>query len=228
MRKALVVALLVLPIAANAAVLLDNLKITDQQLYFTGNGNWIGGSGVFGNNNDLQLADDFKTDGTNTVLTSLTVDFLTFGVGPATQALVEVFPISGGAPQEVPLYTGTLNVSGANFNDTLFGLVGKRYTAALPNWALAANTSYYISMQPIGADWGYSPRGNIIFGGDSYLRDGGVDHGNGYAGGYGTNDFRSANAMGFGAGDVSMKVEAIPEPASMLLLGLAGLLIRRR
>jgi O-acetylhomoserine/O-acetylserine sulfhydrylase-like pyridoxal-dependent enzyme len=59
MRKALVIALLVLPLAASADVIYDSLKIADQQLYDSGNGNWIGGMQVFGSNNDLQLADDF-------------------------------------------------------------------------------------------------------------------------------------------------------------------------
>jgi hypothetical protein len=231
MRKALIVALLVLPIAASADVLLDNLKIVDTQAYVNGNGNWEDSTNFFGAYMDLQLADDFNA-GAAAQLTKLTYDFLTFGGPNPSTARVEVFEIVGGKPKETPLHQGILNITlDKQFTDTLFGLVGKRFSAVLPNWAVTPGTSYYISMQPQGRDdWGYTPRaGSMNFGGDAYLRDGGVDHGNGGQGGYGTNDFVAAGSLFPPAGDGSMRVEGIvPEPASMLLLGLAGLLIRRR
>jgi len=225
MRKALVIALLVLPLAASADVIYDSLNIANNQLYDSGNGNWIGGISVLGANSDLQLADNF-TLSQNMTITDVTFDFVTFGVQNPGTAMVEIFQNVGGVPSNSPVYSATVGANVSNWNDTLFFLSGRRVHASV-NAPLAAG-NYFVSLQGISGDWGYTVRDLNNPPVDSYGRDAGGHHGNGYQGGYGTTNWVSMNSLGYGAGDSSMKIEGVvPEPASLLLLGLATLLRRR-
>lgn len=208
-------------------VIYSTLNFVDTQNYNAGNGNAYSGIGVFGGLNDLMLCDDFKTTADN-VLTQVTGDYVTFfGGTPANGLQVDVLQDLGGAPGAV-IASQTVAVSAASsYTDTIFGLAGRRLTGDV-NIPLAANTSYYIMIQPVdlssGGDWYYQIRntGSAI-GGDAYGRDGGRG-----AGGYGTTKWTSMSALGFGRGDSGMEVRAVPAPGALALLGLGGLAAARR
>jgi len=218
---------------ASADVLVDNQSIFYTNNYSQANGNAIGGSAIFGSPIDLQVVDDFVVPaGFGYNITSYSGNWATFFAGtPAGVGYAEIFA-GGGAPPEVPLYAGVVPVSGGGFvGYDAFGLASVDVTFDLTGLGAAlAPGSYYISVQPMGPDWGYQYIANMAQGGDAYFRDGGVDHGNGYFGGYGSNDFfPSINFNGY-MGTMSFKVEGtvVPAPAGLATLGLAGLVASRR
>lgn len=209
-------------------VIYSTLSFADNQTYDNGNGNAWSGTAVFGAPSDLQLCDDFSTTGDN-VLTHVTADYVTFlGGTPAGGLQVDIFTDNAGVPSEAAIFSTTVPVTSASsFTDTLFGLAGRRLGADV-NIPLAANTSYYIMIQPVdltsGGDWYYQLVDNQSFnGGDRYMRDGG--RGNP---GYGWNTWVSGGNSGFGAGDSGMEIRAIPAPGALALLGLGGLAAARR
>jgi hypothetical protein len=208
-------------------VIYSTLNIADNQLQDAGNGNAYSGQGLFGFIYDLQLCDDFKTTNDN-VLCQVTNDSLTFfGGTPANGLQVDVYTHTGSGPGSL-VSTGTYPVTAASsFSDTIFGLAGRRLTADV-NIPLAANTDYYIMIQPVdltsSGDWYYQVRDlNSAIGGDAHLRDGGRA-----AGGYGTTVWTSCGSFGFGRGDTGMEIRAIPAPGALALLGLGGLAAARR
>lgn len=211
-----------------ANVIYSTLSFADNQTYDSGNGNAYSGIAIFGSVQDLQLCDDFSTTSDN-VLTHVTADFVTFlGGTPAGGLQVDVFQDLGGVPSEAPVASQTVPVTSASsWTDTLFGLAGRRLGADV-NIPLAANTSYYIMIQPVdltnNGDWYYQIRDlNSFNGGDAYGRDGGRG-----GAGYGTLTWRSMNSLGFGVGDTGMEIQAVPAPAALALLGLGGLAAGRR
>jgi len=237
----------VLSTAATADVLWDNLYITDNMAYSTGNGACIGGINALGSNSDLQMADDFVVPGAVPyMLTDMTADFVGFLNGYNYDVLIEVFEVDGSHPAEVPMYSAIFGVDITDFTDGIFGLYGKRKHADMSaaGWTLNPGT-YFISMQPLtyfgDGDWYYqiaAGDGNPT-GYDRQLRDPGLDpdfnHGGElgfgpFQGGYGYADFVDANLIYGNASDMVFKVEgvAVPAPGALALLGLAGLVGRRR
>ena len=238
----------VLSSAAAADVLFDNLYITDNQLYVTGNGATIGGYASLGANSDLQMVDDFVVPGgAPYVLTSMTADYLGF-IGGCENVLVEIFDGTGGTPGETPLAFGIFTPGVVGFTDTIFGLVGQRMTADLSGAGFVLNPgTYFIGMQPITAegwgngDWYYQVANadNNPIGATRFMRDAGVDPdvnhdgslGFGpYQGGYGFSNFTPASGVGYTDGDGVFKLEGmvVPAPGALALLGLDGLIGRRR
>jgi hypothetical protein len=218
--------------AASADILMGQ----QGQGYNNGNGATIGGAGILGIDSDLQACDDFTINDTYNI-TSVSGDWLTFFGGlPLQGAKVEFFTDNGfGAPGEVPFASYDASqgeTSTQNFNDPNFGLIGVTMTVDLSGAGiqLPADT-YWVSVQPIaiGGDWGYVTV-NMGGGTGQFLRDGGVDHGNGLAGGYGTNDWVSAVNFNGQDGSVGYTVEGsrIPAPGAAAIMGLAGLFAGRR
>jgi hypothetical protein len=207
-------------------VIYSTLSFADNQSYDAGNGNAYSGLGAFGAIYDLMLADDFTTTSDN-VITQVTADFLTFfGGTPAGGLQVDVWTDTGAGPGSL-VASQTSAVSAASSWNDFFGYAGRRYSANV-NIALAANTDYYIMIQPVdltsGGDWYYQIRDNQSFiGGDSYGKDGG--RGNQ---GYGTFTWTSMNSFGYGTGDTGMEIRAVPAPGALALLGLGGLAATRR
>jgi len=234
-KLVLLAAVLMIPVAS-ADVLYDSLSIVDNQAYNAGNGDAISGMAVFGSISDLDACDDF-TINQGYELDTVTRDYVTFlGGTPATGLLVEVFADLGGYPGETPVgsYMATGGeVSGSSWSDTIFGLLGRRLTATIPDGAIVLGPgTYYIDMLPVdttaNGDWYYTVRG-AVSGSDSFGRDGYADHGNNYNGGYGSTNWVSFNSLGYGAGDISQQITGtVPEPASLALLGLGLVLLRRR
>ncbi|HZW09920.1 MAG TPA: PEP-CTERM sorting domain-containing protein [Phycisphaerales bacterium] len=210
-------------------VIYSSLSNTDNQNYNVGNGNAYSGRGAFGFLYDLQLCDDFTTTSDN-VITHVTADFLTFfGGTPADGLQVDIFTDNGGTPSEGAIASVTVPVTAASsFSDTIFGLAGRRLGADV-NIPLAANTSYFIMIQPIdlssGGDWYYQVGNNgETRGGETHLRDGG--RGNP---GYGVSTWTAYTSYYGTTNTTSMEIRAtIPAPSALAVLGLGGLAAARR
>jgi hypothetical protein len=211
---------------ASAERIMDQMGMIGSQAYDAGNGNHLGGEGIFGSTNDLQLCDDFNTTATGFVINEVEVGNLTFGIAKPAKAWVRIFSDAGGKPSEAAVAEINANVTtNTNFTDTIFGLVGVRSTVSGLNIGLNPGTHYYIDVQTQSTDWAYTARDlNSFNGDDSYGRDGPNGQG-----GYFTNTWVSMNNLGFGKGDSAYRVEATPEPTTLGLLALGALgLIRRR
>jgi len=219
--------------AASADVLHDSTAVYYGGLYHSASGNAIGGSSVFGVDADLQAIDDFDVPaGAEHAITSYTGQWATFfGGTPSGFGLAEIFA-GGGAPSEVPLFSGVVPVSSAAvIGSDAFGLATVEATFDLTGLgAVLAPGNYYISVQPMGSDWGYQYIALLVEGNDVYMRDAGLDHGNGFVGGYGTNDFLPSANWGLGPKSLSWKVEgeAVPAPAGVAVLALGGIAVARR
>ena len=215
----LAVAAVVAPLA-NEAIIYDTLT----QAYDSGNGNCLGGDALFGAKYDLQAADDF-TIGSATTITAVTVRNLTFtGANPGS-AVLRIMNDSGGMPGST-VFEGTVGTTGSSFSDTVFGLLGVDVRAGGLSIGLAAGT-YWVGLQAAtSSDWHYTAR-STANGGNSVGRDG--TNGNG---GYGTTNWTEFGALGYGSGEVNMRIEGdvVPEPMTMIALGagLAALAARRR
>jgi hypothetical protein len=203
--------------AANAAVLYDTLL----GVYDAGNGNHLGGFGVYGVDYDLQIVDD-ATFATPVNITAVTVRNLRYGVSASTSGYLRIFADAGGAPgAEITGPNGDLvGVVETGFADPTFGLIGADAKAGGLSYGLGAGT-YWFGLQTISTDWNYTANGSYGMGSNQNGRDGSRA-----GGGYDSTDF-------FGMGvDTNMKIEGdvIPEPMTMLALGagLAALAARRR
>jgi hypothetical protein len=236
----------VLSSAAAADVLFDNLYITDNQLYSLGNGANIGGYAVFGVDYDLQLGDDFTVPaGPGYLITDVTADFIGFNQGGPSYALVEIFQNVGGHPSEAPLFHGLFGPDTTPFNDWM-GYIGKRMHADVSGGGFALGAGdYFVSFTPVtcagfgNGDWHYQivMDDNNPVGATRHIRDGGTDFPHngyygfgGFGGGYSTNDWQPATYAGYTNGDMVFKIEGtiVPAPGALALLGLAGLIGRRR
>ena len=154
----------------------------------------IGTANIFGDSYDLQGADDFLLTGAHTI-TSITVDFDSeTGLMPSS-LLVEIFADAGGKPGEAPF--ATTSVSSGDISTEVFGNPGDwGQTGSEPGYRTTADLSgagielgagtWWVSVVSVTDD-----DFNNVFrvyeqatGGDVHYREGGVDHGNGFAGFY--------------------------------------------
>lgn len=208
-------------------VLYDTLRFADESLYESANGNAYSGLGWFGMLFDNQLCDDFTTDD-RCIITQVTNDSLCFlGRTPAGGVQVDVYAIVDGRPPEDPLYSATVPVTEASsWFDPYYGLIGIRLTADV-HIPLEPNTSYSLMVQAVDltrdGDWYYQIFDNDSrIGGDRFLRDGGRAN-EGWP-----QVWTSAGSVGFGVGDIGMRIRAVPGAPGLVLILAAGLAGRRR
>lgn len=231
MRKVLVVLLALVVVQAYAADIYNTMDmIKAPQKYNAGNGNAVSGTGIFGAVQDLRLADDF-TLASAMKITEVEAAYVTFlGTAPANGVRVVIYPDAGNKPAEAPFVdfnaTGG-NVIKTNFADNVFGLIGTDLVATNLSINLTAG-HWWIDILPYdkssSGDWFYQVRNlNQFTGAEPYGKDGGEG-----APGYGTTTWKSMSQLGFGAGDTAMRIAAIPEPATLLLVALGALALRRR
>lgn len=202
---------------ASAETLLNNMDMIPHG-YSRANGNHEGGMLVFGKNYGLQLAQPFKTTATGFVITEVEVGNVTFGVDQPAYAVVAVYPWR----DNTAVYRATHAVSkNTSFTDSVFGLFGLRSTISGLSISLSPHTDYMIAVQTIDGDWAYTVQRPGL---DGFTRT--RDHSSfGYQGGYGWTTWRST----WDPTEAAYRVEAIPEPAVVLLVGLGVLsLIGRR
>jgi hypothetical protein len=154
--------------AASADVLYDTLWITDDSAYETAYGNARSGRAVFGNLEDLQIADDFVVDGSSfpdgVRLTGVTQDSLCMlGNVPLDGFAVRVFADDGMSPLNDPLFDAAVPLDDALVTyvpDPMFGLIGYRFELdILPTSIVLGPGRYWIDIQPIDTsdqgDWYY-------------------------------------------------------------------------
>lgn len=216
-------------------VIYSTLSFADEVTYDTGNGNCRGGQGVFGFQNDLELCDDFGTN-ENFIITGLTGDFLSFlGQKPATGVQVQIWNKIGRDPPGMILVEWLIPpemVTLTEWADPIYGLRGVRLDIEIPNdWiVLSPWTPYYLSFKPIDltptSDWYYQVADlDSQIGADRYMRQG--DYDVGYGIGY---EWKAAERVGQGRGDVGMEIRGIPSPGAAIVVGAWGLALggRRR
>ncbi len=200
-------------------VLYDTTDMTDNQTYDNSHPCLIGGFVQFGEFRDEQAADDFELTDTYLV-TSVTGDFLNFtpGAFPAGGVLVEFFSDLAGTPSEVASSAAlSTAVIATPFTDTVFGNHGVRLTVDLKIEGITLSPgTWWVSIVPVdetssGVSYAHirTTSGPIV-GNPGHVRDGGLDHGNGYPGGaYGTNDWWPSSTVGLPNGNLAMKIEGV-------------------
>ncbi len=218
-KTLILMAMVAVPMAANAVTLYDH-SVGSGFGYNAGNGSTDGGVNDLGANSGLQVGQLFTAVAGGTVVTDVEATYVGFG-GTNSQAYVEIYDASGNT---LVASSGLIAVADSTFSDGVFGLVGHTVKATgLSLGGLTAGTTYMMSMQSVGPNWYYITRdanGAV----ESFGRD--FSH-FGYGGGYGTTNWTSMGAFGFGDGQVNMKINAVPEPVSMIALG-AGLVALAR
>jgi hypothetical protein len=247
-----VVAGLVLPVVSQAEVLHDTLYMVDDDVWNSTTFHTIGGEWGPNYDRDSHCADDFLVPGAlGYELDTVTIDVQAEEArDPYNGILVEVFADLAGFPGEAPVswYMASPGEVSSSLWDPSY-YYGIRYTATIPDGAIVlAPGSYFMSIvgvstipQPppeLGNQW-YAVRDTRPeaphFGADTFARNGGQDHMYLPFGGLPglssrTDDFKSLSELGEGLGDLSMQITGteIPEPATLALLGLGILVLRRR
>jgi len=213
--------------SAHGIKLMDQIGIASEGKYDYVNGNHEDGSGRYGDYYDLRCADDFRNDYPFAVpLTSVKVANVG-EVGGSVFARVRIYQDAGALPG-AELYAGTFGITSQGFSDTVFGLIGNIHTADVSgaNWILAPGR-YWVNMQTVSAgDWEWTCRSSEVTGYDSALGDGPNGRG-----AYGFALWQSAGATGFGRGDSAYEVNGgfVPEPSTLIALGVtSSVLLRRR
>ncbi len=202
---------------ARADVLYDTTWMTDDQSYNSFSESHISGFAEFGFLRDVQIASDFDLAGTYEI-TSVTSDYYNLAefpdAVPGGGMLVEFFQDKGGSPIETPVFqviTGEFTVVG--FEETVFGNNGRRITVDLSSFEIVLEPGTwwvsivavdetkdgprYINVRTTGLDIANPIQG----------RNGGIDHGNGYPGIYGTDDWLTFEDIGSSDGEAAIKVE---------------------
>ena len=203
-----------------AEVLFDStLAITDGGTWFNEfPPTYIGGEAQFGDIlRDQQGAEDLELVFAYRI-TSVTGDFLTLGdPPPADGVLVEFFPDVDGVPSEAPFAAVLASaVTVTTVLPDIFGDAAIRITVDLSGEDIVLNSgTWWVSITPVDltpdvglATFQFNSIADI-FGSNAHFRNGGVDHGNGYPGLYGTDDWTMMGDMGGGSPnrDLAMKIE---------------------
>ena len=198
-------------------VLYDTTDMTDNKTFDTGGQAFIGGAAFYGSFQDVQATDDFNLDSAHEI-TSVTGDYGTFfGTPPADGVLVELFEDIDGTPSESP----TIAILSSDVTviplDDLLGFPSFRLIANLPDGAVCLGAgTWWIAITPVDETPkgdGFLPFGSTAgnFGNNTHFRDGGVDHGNGYPGSWGVNDWTLPHLIGnLDDLDLAMKIEGTP------------------
>ena len=206
--------------------------------YFSFPPTYIGGEAQFGDfPRDQQAADDFDLAATYRI-TSVTGDYLSIGSPPpANGVLVEFFSDSSGVPSETP-FAAALS-SAVTFIPVLpdiFGDDAIRLTVDLGKDGITLGPgTWWVSITPVDL----TPKVGLaafqfnsidgVFGSNAYFRDGGIDHGNGYPGLYGTFDWTLHSEIGGGSPDrdLAMRIEGsrLPDLDGDGSVGVKDLLI---
>ncbi len=214
------VAIATAPGIVKADVLYDTTDMTDNQTYNHSHPSFIGGFAQFGQFRDEGASDDFELSDLYDI-TSVTGDFLNFtpDAFPADGVLVEFFEDIGGMPSEVPSAAAlTTAVIVTPFEDSVFGNHGVRVMVDLSDSAITLGAgTWWLSIVPVDetpSGVSYAQVRTVsekLIGEPGHVRDGGLDHGNGYPGGaYGTNDWLPSIEIGLPNGDLAMKIEGTP------------------
>jgi hypothetical protein len=210
---------------------MNQMQMVYDQSYDKANGNAIGGENLFGKRSALQNCDDFITTDTGFILTEVEVGNVMFTLNFVDNARVSVFGEVDGRPTEEAVFSARASDLGATvtsheYAEGVFGGYGIRTTVSGLWIPLEPSTAYYIDVQVYSGpdDWAYTVRSDVVTGTDSFLRDGPADEGEG---GYGWTEWRPGAESGFGAGDSAYRVEAVPEPGALALLGFAVIFAAR-
>ncbi|MBV6457849.1 MAG: hypothetical protein HONBIEJF_00969 [Fimbriimonadaceae bacterium] len=219
MKALVVLGLAAIGVSAQAITVYNQLG----QQFDTADAAWDGGSNIFGSSFGCQVGQQMTVPNGATAITKVAVEMLVFNTN-VTTALVSVHEVISGTPQTNAYSSATVSIT-AVFDrfDTMFGIDIHYVEAAGLNLALPApGTDIVVQLQPQSSDWGYVLRSSVNPQWPSYSRD---FSSFGYAGVYGHSNWASFMP---GTSDVSMLVEAVPEPATMTALGLGIVAICRR
>lgn len=194
----------------------DMTDIIGDQRYDSGTGHAIAGAGIFGDIYDLQMCDDFELV-YERVITRARNDFGCFlASDPADGALVEFFRDAEGVPEESPAWAVIAppeDVSTEEYTDSIFGLFGLTVIADIREAGVRLRPGrWWVSITPVdltfSGDWYYAFWDEDRRAGTStHLRDGGLDHGTGFEGGYGVDDWTSTedwNDQGYGTSSIAL------------------------
>ena len=201
--------------AAQADVLYDSTDMTDNGTWDTSAQTMISGFAFYGQVRDVQAADDFQLSGVHTI-TSVTGDFRAAeGTLPADGVLVEFFEDVGDPPSESPFAALIITDFLATLIDDAgwpiyridLDLSGAGITLAAGTW--------WVSITPVdttetGSRFFQVASTAGAFGNNTYYRDGGVDHGNGFPGPLGVDDWTLPSDIGnIEDRDIAMKIEGL-------------------
>ncbi len=216
-----------------ADTIYDTMSIIHEPYHvYTGNGNAVAGIGIFGALQDLRLVDDFAVPSGLQTIVEVEQASLTFlGTVPADGVRVLLYEDSGGRPQENPFidyHASPADVAQTTFLDEWGQFIGSDLVVKNLNISLPHPGVWWIDVLPYDTsptgDWFYWVRSlSQATGFEPYCKDGGEG-----LGGYGHTTWRSVSQQGYQPGDTAMRIDAVPEPASAVLLALLALLGARR
>lgn len=195
------------------------------QSFDTADPAWDGGGNIYGASFGCQVGQQMTVPSAANAITKVAVEMIIHSTN-VTTALVSVHEVIGGTPQSNAYSSATVPIT-AVFDrfDTTFGINVHYVEAAGLNLALPTpGTDIVVQLQPQSPEWGYVLRSSINPLWPSYRRD---YSSFGYGGVYGSGTWTSFMP---GSSDVSMLVEAVPEPGTMtaLAIGLAAIWRRRQ
>lgn len=206
--------------ATHAEVLHDTTAMTDNGAYDGLAENFLGGFAEHNVLLDQQSADDFDLLDRSSI-TSVTFDLLTHSpfaqAAPADGVLIEFWPDDGGAPTDgaIAAYFST-DFELTQFTDTVFGITGLRFSVDLTRAGITLGPgTWWASLVPVdetpsGINYKSIRTEGFPIGHSGHVRDGGVAHGNGYQGLYGTPNWEPFSFYGLNPSDIAMKIEGEP------------------